>query len=98
MRVKRFKPLAFDWDEANKDKNWVKHEVDFRECEQVFLNRPLKTFCDIKHAQKEDRFIALGITNKKRKLYLVFTIRNSKIRIISARNQSRKERRIYEQN
>jgi uncharacterized DUF497 family protein len=93
----KLKPLKFDWDEHNKYKNWERHKVDFRECEQVFFNRPLKTFYDIKHSQKEDRFVALGITNEGRKLYIVFTIRNKKIRIISARNQGRRERRIYEQ-
>jgi len=93
----RLKPLEFDWDEANKDKNWEKHKVDFRECEEVFGNEQLRTFYDIKHSQKEDRFIALGMTNKNRKLYIIFTIRDRKIRVISARDMSRKEKRIYEQ-
>ena len=91
------RPLEFDWNKSNKDKNWEKHKADFRECEEVFSNKPLKIFYDTKHSQKEDRFIALGITNKNRKLYLVFTIRGKKIRIISARNMSRKERRFYGQ-
>jgi len=88
------KPLKFDWDEHNKHKNWEKHKVDFRECEQIFFNRPLKTLYDKKHSQKEERFIALGITDKKRKLIITFTIRNKKIRVISARDQSQKERRL----
>lgn len=96
---KKPKPLKFDWDKDNKDKNWLKHKVDFRECEEIFFNKPLKTLYDVKHSQKEDRFIALGITNKGRKLKIVFTIINinKKIRIFSSRDQSRKERRIYEQ-
>lgn len=89
-------PLAFDWDQANIEKNWKIHKVHYKEAEEVFFNRPLKTLKDIKHSQKEDRFIALGITNQKRKLHIVFTIREQKIRVISARNQSKKERKIYE--
>lgn len=98
MVAKKAKAVEFEWNEYNKSKNWEKHKVDFKECEEVFANRPLKTYKDIKHSQREDRFVALGITNKRRKLYLVFTIRKSKIRIISARDMSRKERILYEEN
>jgi uncharacterized DUF497 family protein len=89
-------PTEFEWDEANIKKNRLKHKVEFKECEEVFLNEPIKIFKDIKHSQKESRYTALGITDRGRKLYLVFTIRNGKIRIVSARDQSRKERRFYE--
>ena len=89
-------PLFFDWDESNRTKNWTKHKVDYRECEEIFGNRPLKTYKDAKHSQGENRLVALGITNRNRRLYLVFTLRNNKIRIISARDMSRKERIIYE--
>lgn len=93
----KLKPLKFTWDKNNKNKNWLKHKVESREAEEIFFNRPLKTLYDIKHSQKEGRFIALGITNKGRKLIIAFTIRDKKIRVISARNQSRKERKLYEQ-
>lgn len=93
----KLKPLEFDWDKNNKYKNWEKHKVDFRECEQIFFNRPLKTFYDTNHSQKEDRFIALGITDKRRRLNIIFTIRNKKIRVISARDMSQKEKKLYEQ-
>lgn len=93
----RLKPLEFDWDEGNRDKNWQKHKIDFKECEEVFFNKPLKTLYDVKHSQKEDRFIAIGVTNKSRRLSIVFTIRNKRIRIISGKDQSRKERKLYEQ-
>lgn len=89
------KPISFEWNKGNIDKNWEKHKIHFKEAEEIFLNRPLKIFKDIKHSQKEDRFVALGITDKNRKLYLVFTIRKKKIRVISARNQSKKERSLY---
>lgn len=96
-RIKRIKPLEFEWDEGNKEKNWKKHKVDFRECEEIFSNKGLKTLFDVKHTQKENRFAALGITDKKRRLIITFTIRNKKIRVISARDMSRKERKLYEQ-
>lgn len=91
------KPISFDWDGGNRDKNWGKHRVNFQECEQVFFDDQLKTFYDANHSQTEDRFVALGTTNNARKLYVVFTVRNGKIRVISARDMSKKEKRIYEQ-
>lgn len=88
-------PISFDWDKGNINKNWEKHGVHFKETEEVFLNKPLDIRKDIKHSQFEDRYIALGVTDKKRYLYIVFTIRDSKIRIISARDQSKTERKLY---
>lgn len=90
------KPIAFDWDKGNINKNFVKHKVTNKEAEEVFGNKPITIFRDKEHSQEEDRFVALGATDNERRLYIVFTIRNEKIRIISARNQSRKERIIYE--
>ena len=66
------------------------------EAEEVFFNKPLKIFRDKKHSADETRFVAYGINSSNRKLTLVFTIRKQKIRIISARDQSKKERRVYE--
>lgn len=91
------KPITFNWDESNREKNWEKHRVNFQECEQIFFDDRLKTFYDAVHSQAEDRFVALGTTNKARRLYVVFTVRNEEIRIISARDMSKKERRFYEQ-
>lgn len=87
--------IAFDWDKGNFEKSWKRHKVYFKEAEEVFFNKPLKTFKDAKHSQKEDRFVALGATDKGRKLYTVFTVRKGKVRIISTRDQSRKEKRLY---
>lgn len=97
LKISKLKPVEFEWDKGNKDKNWQKHKVDYKECEQIFLNKGLKILYDIKHSQKEDRFIVLGVTNKDRKLIISFTIRDKRIRVASARDQSRKERRLYEQ-
>lgn len=88
-------PLSFDWDKSNLDKNWKKHKVHYKEAEEVFFNKPLKIFPDKKHSKKEKRFVALGITNKRRGLTIIFTVRSNNIRVISARNQNKKERGIY---
>ncbi|HEC31116.1 MAG TPA: BrnT family toxin [Deltaproteobacteria bacterium] len=87
---------GFEWDEGNKDKNWIKHKVTSSECEQIFFNQSLIINFDEKHSNTEIRFYALGHTDLSRKLFIVFTVRNKKIRIISARDMSKKERKIYE--
>lgn len=89
--------VGFDWDEGNKQKNWEKHQVDYRECEEVFFNKPLLIGDDTNHSFQEQRYYALGRTDMARTLFLVFTVRNNKVRVISARDQSKKERKIYEQ-
>ena len=91
------KLVGFDWDEGNKQKNWERYWVDYRECEEVFFNKPLLIGDDINHSFQERRYYILGQTDIGRALFLVFTVRNNKIRVISARDQSRKERKIYEQ-
>ena len=53
-------------------------------------------FKDDKHSEKESRWYCLGKTNQARKLFVVFTVRNLKIRVISARDMHKKEREIYE--
>lgn len=89
-------PITFDWNKGNIEKNVDKHNVTNKETEEIFFNKSIKVFEDIKHSQVEERFVALGVTNKRRKLYIVFTIREECIRVISARDQSKKERRLYE--
>ena len=90
------KPIAFEWDKGNINKNLIKHNVTDKEAEEIFGNKPLKIFKDIKHSEKEQRFVAYGKTDSNRSLVIVFTLRKEKIRVISARNQSKKERREYE--
>ena len=87
--------LGFEWDKGNIDKNWIKHKVSSSECEQIFFNRPLLIQDDLLHSESEERYYALGKTDIIRFLFVVFTIRNNLIRVISARDMSRKERRIY---
>ncbi|OGH14878.1 MAG: hypothetical protein A3C27_03500 [Candidatus Levybacteria bacterium RIFCSPHIGHO2_02_FULL_39_36] len=89
-------PLGFDWNKANINKSWEKHKVSSREAEELFINKPLLIFDDKKHSIKEKRLVAYGRTNKDRKLTIVFTFRKEKLRVISARDQNRKERKVYE--
>ncbi|MBU0464330.1 MAG: BrnT family toxin [Proteobacteria bacterium] len=87
--------LGFEWDKGNIDKNWMKHKVSPSECEQIFFNHPLLIQDDILHSKTEKRYYALGKTDMKRFLFIVFIIRNNLIRVISARDMSRKERMVY---
>jgi len=89
-------PILFDWDEGNRDKSWQKHKIHFKETEEVFFNKPVKIFPDKKHSTAENRFLGLGRTNNDNLLTIIFTIRNKKLRIISALSQNKKERKIYE--
>lgn len=90
--------VGFDWDDNNRDKNWLKHKVTNDECEEIFYNKPLVILQDDKHSKKERRLVAYGVTDTRRKLTMIFTIRNNRIRIISARDQSKIERITYENN
>ena len=86
----------FDWNKWNIDKNLIKHKVSAQECEEVFLNKPFFKLIPLTEGKTEQRYYAFGITDRKRNLTIVFTIRNNKIRVVSARDMSRKERRIYD--
>jgi len=90
------KITGFQWDEGNLLKNWEKHGVTHLEAEQVFFNEPLIVEDDVMHSQDEPRWYGLGRTDAKRFLMVVFTIRSTEIRVISARDMNRKERRVYE--
>jgi len=97
MKDKLFENLiGFDWDEGNRDKNSNKHGVSNWECEQIFFNEPLVLMDDVKHSIGELRMHALGRTDENRELFIAFTVRNSLIRVISARDMHKKERKIYE--
>ena len=91
------KITAFEWDEGNRDKNWNNHKVAWWEIEETFFHQPFVVAPDPCHSDQETRFYALGHTKGGRLLQIVFTIRGTKIRPISGRNMSRKERKVYGQ-
>jgi len=86
---------GFEWDDGNLTKNWDKHEVSEGECEQVYFRQPLIVRRDKKHSKLENRYYVLGRTDAERLLFMVFTVRNNKIRIISARDMTRAEKKRY---
>jgi len=97
LKDKLYQCTGFQWDEGNTTKNWEKHDVSQVECEQLFFNRPLIIKHDKAHSREEIRYYALGKTDNARLLLLAFTIRDQKIRVISARNMSLKEQKRYAQ-
>ena len=85
----------FDWDDANRDKNWIRHSVTTLEYEEVFFNLPLLLQADAPNSEREIRYFVLGKTNGERLLFIALTLRTKKIRVISARDMSEKERELY---
>lgn len=90
---------GFEWDDGNARKSADKHGVSQAEAEQIFFNAPLLLLDDKRHRALEVRFHAYGKTNGNRLLQVSFTLRaeGRLIRIISARNMSRKEKAAYGQ-
>jgi uncharacterized protein len=90
---------GFDWDVGNARKSADKHGVSQAEAEQVFFNQPLLVVADLRHSMREPRFHALGQTDQGRRLHITFTLRGAAdlIRVISARDMSRKETALYAQ-
>ena len=91
------KIIGFEWDKGNIDKSYQKHGITPNKAEEIFLDEEMLLLEDIEHSKQEDRFEVIGKTTQKVVLFLVFTIRKNKIRIISARKANIKERRQYEQ-
>lgn len=89
-------PVIFEWDVGNREKNLVKHGVQLIEIEEAFCNILAVLPSDDKHSVYEKRNLLLGVTDLNRKLSITFTFRADKIRVVSARDMSKKERTIYE--
>lgn len=87
---------GFEWDEGNVNKNWDSHRVSPHEAEQVFFNHPLIVADDVRHSRIERRYFVLGQTDNNRALFVAFTVRGDRIRVISARDMSRRERKVYQ--
>lgn len=90
MKIDFSKLDGFEWDNGNLG-HIKKHNVDYRECEEAFLNKPLIVFVDEEHSAMEKRYKIFGVTTVRRKLALAITIRNNKIRVVMARDQNKKE-------
>jgi uncharacterized DUF497 family protein len=88
--------VGFEWDAGNRRKSELKHGVAMAETQEVLLNDPLCQV-DTRHSDDERRYVALGTTNEGRRLFISFMVRRNRVRVISARPMSRKERAVYEE-
>ncbi len=87
---------GFDWDTGNLE-HIKKHSVSKQECEGAFLTKQPILTEDVTHSQGEERYRVYGQTNSGRLLFIIMTIRQNKIRVISARDQNKKEREEFVQ-
>lgn len=85
---------GFDWDTGNLH-HIKRHNVYQEECEEAFLNKQPAVTADETHSQREERYRIYGQTNTGRMLFMIITIRKNKIRVISARDQNKKERKEF---
>ena len=89
--------IVFEWDQWNVQKNEIKHGVSRLEAESAFYDPRHWLFEDLQHSSRnEARYILYGRSLEARVLMVGFTRRGRKIRVITARVASRKERRIYD--
>jgi uncharacterized protein len=89
--------LEFEWDPAKADANVKKHRVSFDEALTVFADPLARIFDDPEHSAEAAREIIIGHSTKQRLLLVSFAERASRVRIISARRATRRERQDYEE-
>ncbi|MFM2065081.1 MAG: hypothetical protein RLZZ507_4752 [Cyanobacteriota bacterium] len=89
--------LGFEWHEEKAQENLKKHGISFEEAKTVFNDTLSITIADSKHSDDEQRYIDIGLSSKGQLLIVVYTERQSNIRIISSRKATNAERKIYEQ-
>ncbi|MCX4328676.1 MAG: BrnT family toxin, partial [Lachnospiraceae bacterium] len=82
--------LQFEWDEEKANANIKKHGIPFETAAKVFLDENRIEIYDKEHSIKEDRYITIGMANDV--LFVVYTERYPKTRLISARLATAKER------
>lgn len=88
--------IYFEWDTAKATSNLIKHGISFDEACSTFADEKSFTIDDPIHSTEEVRLILLGQSSQKRILVIAHTHRGTKLRIISARLASKKERTLYE--
>lgn len=89
--------MRFEWDEDKAKKNILKHQVSFDEAKTVFDDPLYIDFYDPDHSIDEDRYLIVGQSNRGRVLIVSYTQRVSSIRLISGREVTRQERKVYEE-
>lgn len=88
---------GFEWDEEKAKANLKKHRVGFDEATTIFTDPYSMTIHDPDHSADEQRYIAIGTSDKGRVLVVVYTERGSNIRIVSCRKTTPSERELYEE-
>ena len=89
--------MDFEWNPRKAEVNLRKHDVSFNEAATIFGDELAITVVDPDHSDNEDRFITVGWSNRRRLLIVSHTDRGDRIRIISARELTRAERKVYEE-
>ena len=88
--------MEFEWDPEKAEINVRKHDVSFAHASTMFGDPLSLTFHDPDHSDEEDRYITIGSSADDVLLIVSHNDREKRIRIISARKATRRERRIYE--
>lgn len=88
--------MEFEWDEEKAEANRTKHGVSFPEASTVFGDPLSLTQYDPDHSDDEDRYVTMGESSDGRLLVVSHTDRDNRIRIISARRATRRDRKAYE--
>ena len=89
--------LGFEWDPAKAAVNLTAHGVSFEEASTVFADPLSTTIADPEHSLGEERLVIFGVSARGRVLAVMHTERGPRIRIISAREATRRERGAYEE-
>ena len=89
--------MEFEWDPRKAAKNFHKHRVSFNEAATVFGDPLGTTVTDPDHSLAEDRYITVGMSSRRRLVMVAHTVREERIRIISARGLTRAETEAYEE-
>lgn len=85
---------AFEWDDVKAASNWLDHGVRFETARDVFKDLFAIEWTDDRHGDTEERFVTVGMV-EERLLFVSYTLRGKRIRIISAREAEPRERRRY---
>ena len=89
--------MLFEWDATKAVANESKHRVSFVEPSEVFGDEHSSSIRDPDHSDEEARYLIFGVSNSGTHLVVSFTERGERIRIISARAMTKRERKAYEQ-
>lgn len=89
--------FSFEWDRGNRTKNWIRHGIKTEECEEVFVGGgALPVGIQVDPPVNENRYAVIGETASRKPVFVVFTVRAGKVRVISARLMTLEEREDYD--